>query len=103
LKSEYAGHVTGTNSHLEQAGGQEGHARLKERKKMEHDHEVGDERYYSDCPACRLEQAAPALLADCKAVRQCLELIDNGDGRITSGCVYQQLVADIALAEKGTL
>jgi len=34
LKSEYAGHVTGTNSHLEQAGGQEGHARLKERNTM---------------------------------------------------------------------
>ena len=74
-----------------------------EQQQMEHNHEVGDRPFYSDCPACRIEQAAPALLADCKAVRQCLELIDNGEGRITSGCVYQQLVADIALAEKGTL
>ena len=67
---------------------------------MEHTHEVGDTPYYSDCPACRIEQAAPALLDDCKAVRQCLAAIDD-NGNITSGCVYQKLVADIALAENG--
>ena len=41
-----------------------------------------------------------ALLEACKAVKQCLELIDDGSGKITSGCVFQQLQAAIAQAEK---
>jgi hypothetical protein len=42
-----------------------------------------------------------ALLAACEAVRQCLEIMDNGQGNITSGCVFVQLADAIALARKG--
>ncbi|HUW17685.1 MAG TPA: hypothetical protein VMW16_00105 [Sedimentisphaerales bacterium] len=64
---------------------------------MEHNHEVGDERYYSDCPACRLEQAAPALL---EALVAAVEHENHEDGKC--GCCWT-LKADaaIALTEKG--
>lgn len=48
----------------------------------------------------RLNEAAPALLKACKAVKQRLELIDNGSYTIISGGVFQQLQAAIDLAEK---
>ena len=34
------------------------------------------------------------------AVKQCLEIMDNGEGRITTGCVFQQLDAVLAESKK---
>ena len=76
---------------------------------MEHNHEVGDRPLYSDCPACRIEQAAPALLAACKAQHEAIDrlfalLISNDSGFFPSksGPPWQAMIqgnAAIALAE----
>jgi len=34
------------------------------------------------------------------AVKQCLELLDNGEKRITTGCVFRQLDAVLAESKK---
>ena len=34
------------------------------------------------------------------AIKQCLELLDNGEKRITTGCVFRQLDAVLAEAKK---
>ena len=34
------------------------------------------------------------------AIKQCLEIMDNGERRITTGCVFQQLDAVLAESKK---